>query len=122
MTLVSLAYTKAEQKEEAAEYATPKPPEYPWGLSFRLEDEELKKLGIDMPEVGGELHMEIVAKVTSTSQNQMSDGSSDRCVCLQITMASVELEESAADEKGEKETPAAESAETRKTPSLLRAR
>jgi hypothetical protein len=113
--LVDMAYTAKERKEEAAEYSGPSSvSEWPWGLQIRLEDEELKKLGLkELPEVGGEFHLQVIAKVTSVSQNQMADGKSDRCVCLQITMLGVELEESAESEKGEKETPKSEARETK---------
>lgn len=115
MPLVDLAYTSKERKEEAAEAKSMEPPEYPWGLQIRLENEELKKLGIkDLPEVGEEYHLEVVAKVTSVSENQYGDGRTERCVCLQICMAGVQLDESAADEKREgKETPASEAREVR---------
>lgn len=115
--LVDLKYTKAEVKAEAAEYSSPKDggPEYPWGLEIRLEDEELSKLGITgLPDVGGEYHLSVVAKVKSASQTSMANGKTDRCVCLQITMIGIDLAESADEEKGEKDTPAAESAETKK--------
>ena len=123
MPLVSLAYTAAERAEEAREYSTPEVPSYPWGLQVRLEEEELSKLGLldPLPEVGGELHLEVIAKVTGVNQTQMADGSSETCVTLQITMAGVALQESAADERGEVETPAREASETRRIPSLLRA-
>jgi hypothetical protein len=112
--LVDLKYTKAEAKE-ANDYSTPKDggPEYPWGLEIRLEDDELAKLGVTgLPDVGGEYHLTVVAMVKSASS--MANGKTDRCVCLQITMMGVDLEESAEDEKGEKSTPASEAKETRK--------
>lgn len=116
MTLVDLKYTKKEAKEEAAEDY--KPPAYSWGLQIRLEKEELDKLGIkELPDVGDEWHMTIVANVTSVSEQKTADGDDEQCVCLQIQMASVDLEEPATDEKPE--TPAQESSERKKTPSLL---
>lgn len=120
-----MAYTAKERKEEAAEVKGYEPPAYPWGLQIRLEDEELSKLGIkDTPESGAEMHLEVVAKVTGTSETQMANGDYDRCVTLQITMMNLQLAESAADEKSERETPAAEQKETsaasrRKTASVL---
>jgi hypothetical protein len=114
--LVDLKYTKAEAKE-ANDYSTPKDggPEYPWGLEIRLEDDELAKLGVTgLPDVGGEYHLTVVAMVKSASQTSMANGKTDRCVCLQITMIGVDLEESAEDEKGEKSTAASEAKETRK--------
>lgn len=114
--LVDLKYTKAEAKE-ANDYSTPKDggPEYPWGLEIRLEDDELAKLGVTgLPDVGGEYHLTVIAMVKSASQTSMANGKTDRCVCLQITMMGLDLEESAEDEKGEKSTPASEAKETRK--------
>lgn len=116
--LVDMKYTRAEAKAEAEKYSSPSPdnePQYPWGLQIRLEDEELSKLGItSLPDVGGEFHLTVVAQVQSATESKMASGRTDRCVCLQITMLSVDLEESAADEKGEKSTPAAEAKEVRK--------
>ena len=115
MSLVDLAYTPKERKEEATEIAEPQP--YSWGLNFRLEDEELTKLGVtELPGVGDEWHMTIVASVTQVSQQQMANGDDERCVCLQIQMASIDLNESAAEERKEgKQTPAKEAAETKPT-------
>lgn len=117
--LVDMAYTKAEIKEEAKETKFPgEPSKYPWGLQIRLEDEELKKLGVtDLPQVGGEMHLAVIAKVTGVSENTMADGDYDCCVTLQITMMQVVMQESAEEEKGEKETPRSEAKES---PSLLR--
>ena len=114
--LVDLKYTKAEAKA-ANDYSVPKDggPEYPWGLQIRLEDESLAKLGIkSLPDVGGEFHLTVVAEVQSATETKMANGKTDRCVCLQITMMAIDLEESAEDEKGEKSTPASEAKETRK--------
>lgn len=116
--LVDMKFTKAEAKAEAEEYSKPSPdnePQYPWGLQIRLEDESLAKLGITkLPEIGAEFHLTVVAQVQSATESKMASGRTDRCVCLQITMMGIDLEESAAQEKGEKSTPASEAAETRK--------
>lgn len=114
--LVEMKYTKAEAKAEATKYdSIAGQPEYPWGLQIRLEDEELTKLGIkSLPDVGGEFHLTIVAEVQSATETKMASGKTDRCVCLQITMLGVDLTESAAEEKGEKSTPASEAKETRR--------
>jgi hypothetical protein len=115
--LVDMKFTKAEAKAQAEEYSKPSPdnePSYPWGLEIRLEDESLAKLGIKtLPEIGAEFHLSVVAMVKSASESRMASGRVDRCVCLQITMMGVDLEESAAEERGEKSTPASEAAETR---------
>lgn len=118
--LTDLKYSKADIKEETAEFKSPEMPEYPWGLQIRLEDEELQKLGVkNLPQVGAEYHMTVIAHVTSVSQTQMADGDEDRCVCLQITMASIDSEGSAEEEAREKkqgkETPRYEAAEGRRS-------
>lgn len=115
--LVDMKYSKAEAKAQAEQYTKPSPdnePQYPWGLQIRLEDDSLTKLGIKtLPDVGGEFHLTVVATVQSATESKMASGRVDRCVCLQITMMEVDLEESAKDEKGEKSTPASEARETR---------
>jgi hypothetical protein len=112
-----MAYSKAEMKEEAKEYATSgKPSPYPWGLCIRLESEELEKLGItDLPGVGDEFHILAVAKVTGCNQSAREGQDEETSVALQITMMQVLLRESAAMEKGEKESPKSEARETKKT-------
>lgn len=85
MALVDMAYTKAERKQEAAEINDFTPPEYPWGLQIRLENDELSKLGVkELPSIGDEFPFDVVARVTSVSENVYSDGRHERCVSLQI--------------------------------------
>lgn len=82
-----MAYTAKEKKErnsptEAAKYDGP---DYPYGLTLRLEDEHLKKLGISsLPKVGTSMAIEATCKVTSVSSNESERGSSRRCIELQI--------------------------------------
>lgn len=115
--LVDLAKTKKELAEEKKEYASPvgDASPYPWGLSIRLESEELSKLGItDLPGVGDEYHFVVVATVTSVNQSARVSQDDEQCVGLQITEMAVMAHESAAEEKAEgAETPAKESAENR---------
>lgn len=123
MPLTDLKYTKADIREEAKEMkvgASPDLPQYPWGLQIRLEDEELTKLGIDTPAVGDEWHMVCTACVTAVSETQMADGTSERCVTLQIEMMAVVDQESADEDAGEAETPKAEVAEMAKSGSIAR--
>ena len=119
--LVDMAYTKADKKEEAKEYAVGpggQISDYPWGLCLSLEKKELDKLGVkQLPQVGGEFHFVAVAKVTSVNQSAREGQDGESRVGLQITMMQVVLEESAAEEKAEKkETP---KTEARETPSIL---
>lgn len=118
--LVDLKYTKADQKEEQAEMKMPPTPEYAWGLQIRLEREELDKLGVKkLPSVGDEWHFNAVAEITGVSESHMASGKDECCVTLQIKMMGLDLEESADEEAGEKETPASEAAEARGGRSLL---
>jgi hypothetical protein len=113
--LVDMAYTKAELKEEKAEAMSGYPSPYPWGLCLSLEKDELSKLGIKtLPNVGDEWHLLAVAKVTGVNQSARENEDEETRVGLQITMMQVILQESAAEEKREKETPAAEARETTK--------
>jgi hypothetical protein len=66
-------------------------PKYPYGLCISLDDETLEKLGLDgeLPSAGETVQFSAIAKVTSSSDNEMlqDDGSTKRCcrVELQIT-------------------------------------
>jgi len=114
--LVDMAYSKAELKEEKREMcgADGQPNPYPWGLCLRLEKKELDKLGIaELPGVGDEMHLLCVAKVTSVNQSAREGQGEESSVGLQVTFMQVLLKESAADEKGEKESGASEGAETK---------
>jgi hypothetical protein len=117
--LVDLARTKAGLKEEAKEAKLGydgQPDDYSWGLNFRLESEELGKLGIDkLPEVGSEYHLMVIAKVTSVNQSASVGQDDERCVGLTMTMMQI-LEHGSADEETAegKETPAMEAAEAKK--------
>ena len=118
--LVDMAYSKADLKSKNKEMAvgpSGQPDPYPWGLSLSLDKCCLDQLGIkQLPQVGGEFHFVAVAKVTSVNQSAREGQDEESRVGLQITMMQVVLEESAADEKGEKETP---KTEARETPSIL---
>ena len=118
--LVDMAYSKADLKSKNKEMAvgpSGQPDPYPWGLSLTLDKCCLDKLGIkQLPQVGSELHLLAVAKVTSVNQSAREGQDEESRVGLQITMMQVFMEESADEEKGEKETP---KAEARETPSIL---
>ena len=114
--LVDLARTKAELKEEDTEMKvgySGKPDPYAWGLNFRLESEELGKLGIDtLPEVGSEYHLMVIAKVTSVNQAATVGQDDERCVGLTMTMMQILAHGSSEEEKAEgKESPKTEAAE-----------
>lgn len=98
--LVDMKYTKAEAKAEATKYdSIAGQPEYPWGLQIRLEDDELTKLGIkSLPDVGSAMTLTVTVEVQSATETKMANGSTDRCVCLQITQLGVDAAEADDDE------------------------
>jgi hypothetical protein len=61
-------------------------PRYPYGCCIRLEDDQLKKLGLDgdLPAVGEMVHLCCEAMVTSASMSETAEGGKRCCVELQI--------------------------------------
>lgn len=70
-------------------------PDYPWGLSISLSEEELTKLGLEEKDlgVGDMLHMHALLKVTSVSSNESESNGKCCRVELQITHMSGESED-----------------------------
>lgn len=105
--MVDLKRTPAE-KTEAYEYQLPTPanqPDYPYGLSISLCEEELDKLNLGdcefMP--GDMIHMHCMAVVTSVSSNN-SESSGPTCrIELQITHISAESEDDENEEEDSEE-------------------
>jgi hypothetical protein len=101
--VVDMARTDAEKKaaEKRVTEAVPSNgPDYPYVLCLNLGAEELKKLGIeDLPEVGDEMHLYAVAKVTRVSQSASEQGEDSKGVELQITHMGV-MEEGDEDDEG----------------------
>ncbi|WP_439392332.1 capsid staple protein [Bradyrhizobium sp. PMVTL-01] len=94
--MVSMANTPEEVKESMADAPSVAPakftgPKYPWGLSISLEDQSLKKLGLDgdLPVIGDVIQFIAEAKVTNASLNERetTDGKTEQCcrIELQIT-------------------------------------
>lgn len=80
--------------KEKAEMSSPSLPKYPYGLCISLCEDELEKLNLDISDVEPEdmLHMHCLAKVTSVSKRDTSDGMTCR-VELQITNINAESED-----------------------------
>lgn len=78
----------AEKEPEAKEVLYPSScgpkQEYPWGLQVRLGEDELKKLGIELPAVGEELMLHAKVKVCTVSSHE-TDAGVNRHLELQIT-------------------------------------
>lgn len=86
MALVNMARTKKEVQEEQKEMkAGLDAPLYPWGLTLRLDDETIKKLGIAIPEGGAKMRIDAIASVSSVSSRQEVDGETCSSIELQIT-------------------------------------
>ncbi len=78
--------------KKTAEKETPEAMEkveamYPNGLQLRMDNDELEKLGIDVNkvEIGEEVHIEAVAKITSISKYETENVGSMNGVSYQIT-------------------------------------
>lgn len=100
--MIDMAKTPVEVKKEevnnglgAAVAGGPKPTvtTYPYGLCLYLEDESLKKLGLDgdMPSVGEMLHFCAVAKITSTSENEREDDAGAKSMCRRIELQIIQM-------------------------------
>ena len=83
-----ISLTAAEAKENmigCASIDSADAPKYPWGTSLDLDDDTLTKLGITkLPDVGEELALTAVVKVTRISANE-DQGGTRQCLGLQIT-------------------------------------
>ena len=97
---VNLAFTKAEMKERGkgmptavAEKGTSEP-KYPWGLTLRLDETTLKKLGMDkeLPEVGELCQITGTGRVISVSKRENVDASTSD-VEIQIEQMNLEVKE-----------------------------
>jgi len=96
MTMKSMALGQKERKKYALEPCGSdrnKGPKYPWGLRLDLEDETLKKLGIDVSELssGSEVTLRGKAMISGISVND-SDGKKRSSLSLQITHLELPVE------------------------------
>lgn len=95
--LTSVKRTKTERKKmDKVMQASPSNHEdYPYGLRIELDEETLKKLGVeDLPEAGETFCLEAEVKVSSSSEHTSSydgeDTKTHRSVSLQITKMCLE--------------------------------
>lgn len=107
MALVNMARTPEEVKQEVKEMKDGTDmPLYPWGLSLRLDDESLKKLGMALPAGGATMKIEALATVTSVGSRQEVDGETCSHCELQITALDVTPAAAATDGRAERMYPA----------------
>jgi hypothetical protein len=86
LTNMKLPAVKEKTAAECAPCAYPRE-DYPYGLRLHLDTAQLEQLGIEqLPDVGIEVHLVAVAKVTSVNQGASEhDKKTFRNVGLQIT-------------------------------------
>lgn len=101
----NMAYTKEELKAKKEEYSGKSigdMPMYPWGLELRLNDDIIKKLGVTLPDVGGEVIITAKASITGKNARKEADGDTKSSMELQITdmeiSASTTVDKAAASE------------------------
>lgn len=97
MALVRMELTAEQAKEStgaiASDGSAPKylasdgsAPKYPHGLRISLDSDSLENLGVkSLPAVGTKLLVTAVVEVSSTSERQQQDGTSEKSADLQIT-------------------------------------
>lgn len=115
--LIDLAKTPEEAKADIERYSDGpkvasdrKTPAYPYGLCIYLENETLKKMGLDgdLPDVGDIVHFCAEARVTSASTTEEEDSNGVKTpnvrVELQITkMGTPEVDPALSDAEESKE-------------------
>lgn len=88
MKMVSLKRTAADIKEEKRERTSVvgEMSAYHYGLTLRLEQEELQKLGMlgKLPPVGTAMPLQVLAVVVGVSEERMADGEQECCLTLQV--------------------------------------
>ena len=93
--MIDLAMSPQEREKQSPALSSDNAgPIYPYGTSLRFDNEILEKLGVDISdwEVGDMFHLFSMAKVTSKSENDTTDGKRC-CVELQIVAIGAESED-----------------------------
>lgn len=90
MELKSMKISKSSQ-ETMAKPAMLEAPQYPYGLSIRLDNDSLEKLGMsDLPKAGKKMKLMAMVEVVGSSQHTMKGGKDMKSVELQITSMGLE--------------------------------
>lgn len=94
MKMANLKMSKPEKKESMP-CSVDSQPNYPYGLTLRLDSASLDKLGMDkLPKVGTKVMVQAVGVVTSVSQHE-SKSNDSRNVEIQLQEMGVESAEPA---------------------------
>lgn len=99
--LVSMKMSKKESKEEFGPVnSESEGPKFPFGLSVRLNNESMDKLGLgSMPKVGSEMQLTALVNVESTEESERADGGSRKSMTLQITSMGLDTGKSDTDKE-----------------------
>lgn len=81
--LTDMKRAKKDKKAQAKLAGPYEGDDYPYGLEIRLGEDEMEKLGIDLPTVGGTVTITAKAKVKSAEVRNDGSGEKKNC-CLQI--------------------------------------
>ena len=66
-------------------------PDYPYGLVINLDADEIEKLGMKkLPEIGAEIQMCAIMKVTRVTQSAVEGADEQNSISLQITDLALE--------------------------------
>lgn len=83
--LKSMKLTQKDEKK-SMESCVIENPKYPYGLTIRLENESIEKLGIgEIPESGKKMMVIAEVEVVGTNVRSMSNGKDHKSIELQIT-------------------------------------
>jgi len=85
--MVSMKIDPKEREKRYAEMSQPSDgPAYPYGLCLRLDDEAMKKLGMEkLPTVGKQVLVYALADVVEVRESESVVGGSSQSMELQIT-------------------------------------
>ena len=99
--MVSMELDDESKLDAPQPYPMASKPDFPYGLQICLSEKEFEKLDLDPSKafVGGIVHLFALARITSVSSVERSQGSSDR-VELQIIALSVESEDEENEDEG----------------------
>jgi|CXWL01.1.fsa_nt_gi hypothetical protein len=93
MKSMKMSAAESEKSMPAVAMDAPKD-RYPYGLTLNLDQDTLEKLGIELPEVGEEVKITAIAKVTSCHASESEGGVKNSSCGLQITDMEVGQESS----------------------------
>lgn len=86
---MKLCDMKRAKERTSPEVKSPPADPYGYGLHIHLDDDQITKLGLEMPKVGAKFAVEAVAVVTSASQ-RADTGGRTRTVELQLRKLGIE--------------------------------